>query len=149
MSTRRVVITGLGPVTPIGIGAAAFWNALLEGQSGIRRIASFDPGRFDSQVGGEIPSLTVGDYVPKAYRKASKIMARDIVLAVAAAHQAVTDARLKTKCLIERGDNVDGFYALDNTRCGANIGAGLICADLPELADALHSASENGTFDFG
>src|SRR5262245_17889857 len=105
MSDRRVVITGLGPVTPIGVGVSDFWNALLEGRNAVRRLASFDPGRFDSQIGGEIDGCTINDAVPKAYRKAGKIMARDIVLAVVAAHKAVSDAGLITKCLIDRGDN--------------------------------------------
>jgi 3-oxoacyl-(acyl-carrier-protein) synthase len=104
VNSRRVVITGLGPVTPLGIGVSAFWSALLEGRCGIQRIASFDPARFDSQIGGEIANLAVGDYVPKSYRKAAKIMARDIMLAVAAAPPAVSAARLTTKCLIARRD---------------------------------------------
>jgi 3-oxoacyl-[acyl-carrier-protein] synthase II len=147
VNSRRVVITGLGPVTPIGIGVAAFWNALLEGRSGIRRIQSFDPARFESQIGGEIAGLNVADYVPKSYRKAAKIMARDIVLAVAAAHQAVRDAGLHTRCVLERGE-AEGGANVDSARFGANIGAGLICADLPELAEALHGASEDGRFSF-
>ena len=147
MTGRRVVITGLGPVTPIGIGVTAFWDALLEKRCGIRRMQSFDPSRFDSQIGGEIDGLNIGDYVPKSYRKAAKIMARDIMLAVAAAHLAIKDARLKTKCLIERGE-ADGEPNLDITRLGANIGAGLICADLGELTEALHGANEDGVFSF-
>lgn len=140
-----MVITGLGPVTPIGVGVTAFWNGLLEGRCGVRRIRSFDPSRFDSQIGGEIDGVNVADVVPKSYRKGAKIMARDIVLAVAAAYQAVTDARLRTKCLIERGELADAA-AVDSTRFGANIGAGLICADLPELAEALASAAPGGEF---
>ncbi|TWT44857.1 3-oxoacyl-[acyl-carrier-protein] synthase 2 [Phycisphaerae bacterium RAS1] len=145
MSERRVVITGLGPVTPIGVGAEAFWNALIEGKSGVRRLQAFDPSRFDSQIGGEIDGVSGNDYVPKGYRKASKIMARDIVLAVAAAHRAAADAGLRTKCLLERGD-VQPPSNIDSARFGANIGAGLICADLPELAEALASASPEGKF---
>lgn len=145
MTARRVVITGLGPVTPIGVGAAPFWNALLEGASGIRRVRAFDPSRFDSQMAGEIDGVEVGNYVPKSYRKAAKIMARDIVLAVAGAYEAVKDAGLRTKCIIERGEAA-APPNVDPTRIGANIGAGLICADLPELAAALYSASENGEF---
>ena len=146
MTQRRVVITGLGPVTPIGVGARAFWNALLEKRNGVRRVSVFDPSRFDSQIGGEIDGIKVADFVPKSYRKSAKVMARDIVLAVAAAHGAVTDAGLQTKCIIGRGE-AEGQPNLDSTRFGANIGAGTICADLTELADALHSASENGRFD--
>ena len=145
MSSRRVVITGLGPVTPIGIGVTDFWNALLEGKSGIRRIQTFDPARFDAQIGGEIDDLKIGNYVPKNYRKAGKIMARDIVLAVAGAHQAALDAGLRTKCIVERGD-IGGERNVDSTRFGANIGAGLICADLDELSEALHGATEDGKF---
>lgn len=145
MNGRRVVITGLGPFTPIGVGVTAFWNALLEGSSGIRRLQSFDPARFESQIGGEIDGLKINDYVPKSYRKAGKIMARDIMLAVAGAHQAVSDAGLRTKCLLERGE-VGGERNVDSTRLGANIGAGLICADLPELAEALYGGTTDGQF---
>lgn len=146
MSTRRrVVITGLGPVTPLGAGVNDFWNALLEGRSGIRRIQAFDPAGFDAQIGGEIDGLNVADFVPKSYRKGAKIMARDIVLAVAAALHAVRDAGLRTKCVLERGE-AEPPANLDSTRFGANIGAGLICADLSELAEALASATQDGQF---
>ena len=145
--SRRVVITGLGPVSPLGSGVTDFWNALLEGRCGLRRVRAFDPSRFASQMAGEIDDLKIADAVPKGYRKAAKIMARDIVLAVVAAHKALQDADLHTKCLIERGD-ATGEPNFDNTRLGANIGAGLICADLPELAEALHSASDGEHFSF-
>lgn len=139
MNSRRVVITGLGLVTPIGIGVEAVWTALLEKKGGVRRIGAFDPSRFASQVGGQIDSLVVSNYVPKAYRKSTKVMARDIEIAVAAAYEAAKDAGLKTKCLIERGE-AEGPPNVDSTRFGANIGAGLICADLCELAGALSTA---------
>lgn len=147
MSQRRVVITGLGLVTPIGIGAEAVWNALIDRRSGIRRISAFDPSSFKSQVGGQIESLSMGNFVPKAYRKSTKVMARDIEIAVAAAYEAVKDAGLNTKCMIERGE-ATGPSNVDSTRFGANIGAGLICADLNELAGALSaSTDESGRFD--
>lgn len=147
MSARRVVISGVGPVTPIGVGAEAFWNALLEKKCGIQRIEAFDPSGFDSQIGGEVRDLgKIAEFVPKTYRKQAKIMARDIELAVAAAWQAVMDAGLRTKCIVDRGD-ADGDVNLDSTRFGANIGAGLISADLPEIAEAFHSASVDGVFD--
>lgn len=147
MSRRRVVITGLGLVSPIGVGAEAMWQGLLEGKPGIRRIGAFDPSRFDSQIGGEIDGLDVRAYVPKSYRKSTKVMARDIEIAVAAAYLAAVDAGLKTKCLIERGE-ADGTSNIDSTRFGVNIGAGLICADLTELAGALYTArDEQGNFD--
>ncbi len=135
MKQQRVVITGLGVVTPVGIGIGETFDALVEKRCGIRRIQSFDPSNFASQVGGEIAGVKIGDVVPKGYRKAAKVMARDIELAVAAAYHAAKDAGIKTKCLVERGE-ADAVN-VDSTRFGANIGAGLICADLNELAGAL------------
>ncbi len=54
---RRVVITGLGCVTPIGIGREQYWNSLKEGKSGVRRIESFDPSEFNVQIAAEIPEF--------------------------------------------------------------------------------------------
>lgn len=143
---RRVVITGLGVATPIGIGIDAFWDGLLRGTCGIKRIAAFDPGGLPIQIAGELPPFQLGDYIPKGYRKSAKVMARDIMIAVVCAYKAVTDARLVTKCIIERGEHA-GPPNLDVTRFGANIGAGLICADLDELAGALSTAATDAQFD--
>lgn len=147
MTIRRVVVTGLGPATPLGVGVANFWSALLEGRSAIRRMQAFDASRFDSQLAGEIDNLTIANAVPKGYRKAAKIMARDIVLAVVAAYEAVKDARLVTKCLVDRDEAPPGGPNLDPARFGANIGAGLICSDLRELTEAMYSAVESGRFE--
>ncbi|MCG8406038.1 MAG: beta-ketoacyl-[acyl-carrier-protein] synthase family protein [Phycisphaerales bacterium] len=141
MKKKRVVITGLGVVTPLGVGINETFDALVEKKCGIRRIQAFDPSRFASQIGGEVTDCNVKNCVPKGYRKATKVMARDIELAVIAAYHAVKDAGLKTKCLVDRGE-VDGGLDVDSTRFGANIGAGLICADLTELAGALATAAE-------
>jgi 3-oxoacyl-[acyl-carrier-protein] synthase II len=146
MNRRRVVITGLGVVCPVGIGIGHTYEALLAGRSGVRRIQAFDPAGFDSQVGGEVQELKMSEFVPKGYRKATKVMARDIELAVVAAYEAAKDANLRTKCFVERGELVDGA-PVDPTRFGANIGSGLICADLTELATALATAAdETGDF---
>lgn len=141
---RRVVITGLGVVSPVGLGVTATFDALVEKRCGVGRITAFDPTKFSSQVGGEVRDFKAADFVPKSYRKAIKVMARDIELAVGAAYLAVKDAGLKTKCLVERGE-ADGATTpnVDPARMGANIGAGLICADLTELAGALASAVED------
>ena len=149
MESRRVVITGLGLVTPVGIGVDLVWKALLEKRNGISRITAFDPSGFESQVAGQIETLKTTQYVPKTYRKSIKVMARDIKIAVAAAYEAVVDAGLKTKCIIDRGE-AEGPQNFDSTRFGANIGAGLICADLVELAGALATAVDgDGQFDLG
>jgi 3-oxoacyl-[acyl-carrier-protein] synthase II len=147
MNSRRVVITGLGVVAPTGVGTEPLWTALLEKRSAVRRIRAFDPSRFTSQIGGEIDDLPIRDCVPKAYRKSTKVMARDIEIAVVAAYEAARDAGLRTRCLIDRGV-AEGPPNVDSTRFGANIGAGLICADLTELAGALStSVDESGRFD--
>ncbi len=136
MPPRRVVVTGLGLATPIGIELDDVWTALLEKKSGIERITAFDPSSFRSQIGGQVGKFTLGDYIPKSYRKSTKVMCRDIQLALVAAYQAVNDAGLKTKCIMDRGE-AEAPGNVDPTRFGANIGAGLICADLSELAAAL------------
>jgi 3-oxoacyl-[acyl-carrier-protein] synthase II len=137
---KRVVVTGVGVISPIGIGSVAFWTNLLAGQIGIRRIAAFDPGGFPCQIAGEVPAFKIGDYVPKHYRKATKVMARDIELAVVAADDAFKDAGLKSKAYTET-PNFDG------TRFGCNIGAGLINAELNELTAAFHTARDGNRLD--
>jgi len=135
---RRVVITGIGIISPIGIGVRAFWDNLLAGQVGVRRIASYDPSGFPSQIAGEVPPYKIGDYVPKSYRKATKVMARDIELAVVAADDAFKDAGLKSKAYTDT-PTIDPF------RFGCNIGAGLISAELNELTAAMHTARAGGS----
>src|SRR5436309_13327009 len=123
---RRVVVTGIGVISPIGIGAKAFWENLLAGKSGVRRIQQFDPAGFSFQIAGEVPEYKIGDCVPKSYRKATKVMARDIELAVIAADDAMKDAGLQTKAYTESPE-------IKAERFGCNIGAGLISAELEEL----------------
>lgn len=137
---RRVVVTGVGAISPIGIGVKAFWENLLAGKVGVRRVSLFDPGGFACQVVGEVPAYKIGDYVPKSYRKATKVMARDIELAVVAADDAMKDAGLKTKAYAETPQITPG-------RFGCNIGAGLISCDLNELTSALHVARDGNTVD--
>ncbi|CAN5385556.1 beta-ketoacyl-ACP synthase II [soil metagenome] len=138
--SHRVVITGIGVVSPIGIGTKAFWANLLEGQIGIRRIAQFDPAGFACQIAGEAPAYKIGDYVPKSYRKATKLMARDIELAVIAADDAFKDAGIQSKAYTEDP-------AIDGKRFGCNIGAGLISAELNELAAAMQTARDGNRLD--
>src|SRR5258706_16359449 len=78
---RRVVVTGLGIISPIGIGAKTFWDNLVGGKCGIRRIEAFDPSAFPSQLAGEVSSYKIADYVPKSYRKATRMMVRGLEIA--------------------------------------------------------------------
>jgi len=141
MDERRVAITGLGAVTPAGIGAEALWGALHEGRRCLRRIDAFDPARFPCPIGGQIDDFSARDFVPKSYRKAVKVMARDIEIAVAAADLAFRDAGLATI-----GTDPEA-PALASERLGCNIGAGLVCTDLDELGVALTTAvDDDGSF---
>lgn len=141
VGSRRVVVTGLGVATPIGIGAESFWEALLQKRCGLRRIEAFDASGLPAQIAGELPPFSLRDHIPKTYRKSAKVMSRDIEIAVVCAYHAVKNAGLNTKCIIERGEGPEPSN-VDSRRFGANIGAGLICADLPELAGALSTAAD-------
>jgi 3-oxoacyl-[acyl-carrier-protein] synthase II len=141
---RRVVITGVGAVSPHGLGAAPFWNALLEAKSSITPLTRFDPSAFAARVAGVVPPFKTTDFVPRSYRKSTKIMARDIELAVVAADFAVRDAKLITKGIAEGSNEADltakGWFRPAPARMGCNIGAGLICTDLNELTEAMAEA---------
>ncbi len=145
-TNRRVAITGLGPVTGLGPGIDALWAGLCEGRSALGTIQAFDPGGFACRVAGEVRDLQVRDYVPKTYRKATKVMARDIELAVAAAHLASRDANLRTRGTLNGEDQGGGeaTASYPGSRMGAHIGAGLIAADLEELTAALAEATVAG-----
>jgi 3-oxoacyl-[acyl-carrier-protein] synthase II len=137
---RRVVITGIGVISPLGIGVKAFWENLLAGKVGVQKITAFDPSGFPSQIAGEVPPFKVGDYVPKSYRKATKVMARDIELAVVAADDAFKDAGIQSKAYTETP-------SLKSERFGCNIGAGLISCDLNELTAAMNVARDGNKLD--
>ena len=87
----RVVITGVGAITPIGIGKDEFWKGLLEGRNGIGRITHFDPDGFEAQIAGEVKGFDPTAYIDK---KESKRMDRCTQFAVAAAKLAIEDAGL-------------------------------------------------------
>lgn len=144
---RGIVISGLGSVTGFGYGAEALWDGLCSGRSSIQRIKSFDPSGMPCQVGAEVKDFSAKGHVPKSYRKAVKVMARDIELAVGAAKAALEYAGIYTKGL--PGSNGEAVtYA--PSRVGCQIGAGLIAAQIPELSMALATAtSEDGSFDYG
>ena len=99
-TTRRVVFTGLGPISAFGQGIEPLWAAMLEGRSGITSLDSrFDASGFECPFAASLPgeSFDVRKVVPKTYRKATKVMARDTELAVGAAAIAVADAGLVTR----------------------------------------------------
>jgi len=142
MISPSISITGLGVVCGAGIGHEAFWAALTSGGSAIRAITRFDAGGFPCGLAAEVPSgVSAKDSVPKHYRKAVKVMARDTELAVVAAALAVKDARLTTRMHIPEGDTHTALtYPPD--RMGCQIGAGLIPPEVPEIVGAFASARE-------
>src|SRR5215203_4278629 len=88
---RRVVITGLGCVTPLGVGRAAFWGGLRRGESGIRRIEGFDVSRSPVQIAGQVVDF---DWEAELKPKDRRHVARTVPLALASAREALNDARL-------------------------------------------------------
>ena len=89
---RRVVITGLGLITPLGIGVEETWTALCEGKSGIGEITRFDASGFDTKIAGEVKDFHPEDFLPK---KEAKRIQSFIAYAVAASRMALEDSGLK------------------------------------------------------
>src|SRR5438045_5453949 len=86
---RRVVITGMGCVTPIGIGREAFWSALHNGVSGVRRIDSFDVSQSPVKIAAQVQDF---DWAAELGPKDRKHVPRTVPLALAAAREAFQDA---------------------------------------------------------
>lgn len=130
MTRRRVVVTGLGCVSPVGNTVAASWDNLLAGRSGIAPITHFDASGFTTQIAGEVKGFDVVDYLPV---KEARHMARFIHLGIAAADEAVADAGLPT------GDALSEEQAV---RIGCNIGSGI--GGLPTIEDTQTAYLERG-----
>src|SRR5262249_8416371 len=91
-SSRRVVITGLGVISPIGSDIGSFWSSLRERRSGIRSIRNVNVAGLPVRIAGEVADFDIKKYlVSKEQRKAIRMMARTIQLAVAAAELALAD----------------------------------------------------------
>ncbi len=88
---ERIAITGIGPVTPIGVGVGAFWDALISGRSGARRVPELVEAGLKVEIAADIPAFNPADYMDA---KSARRMARFAQLAVAASRLAVQDAGL-------------------------------------------------------
>jgi len=128
MSRRRVVVTGLGCVSPVGNTVQAAWDSLLAGRSGIARIEAFDPTAFACQIAGEVKNFDLEPYINA---KEARSMDRFIHLGIAAAQQAIEDAGLPSR------EELDDELA---TRIGVIIGSGI--GGLP-LIEETHSELTN------
>lgn len=91
-ASRRVVITGVGAVTPLGTGVEKLWQGLLAGRSGIRKIERFDASGLPCQIAGEIPDFVTTDHIPA---KEARRMSRASQIALAAIQMAVENAGLE------------------------------------------------------
>ncbi|HYH10134.1 MAG TPA: beta-ketoacyl-ACP synthase II [Thermoanaerobaculia bacterium] len=94
MTRRRVVVTGIGMISPLGVGNDASWEGLIAGRSGIGRITKFDVSGYPAQIAGEVPGFNAESYIEKKEVKKSDTF---IHYAVAAAQMAVDDAKLDPK----------------------------------------------------
>lgn len=117
-SKRRVVVTGLGVVSPVGIGVQPAWSNLIAGKSGITRITKFDPSNFSSQVAGEVKDFDVSQYLPA---KEARRMDTFIQFGLAAAIEAVKDSGIEaTEENAERigvsiGSGIGGIQLIEQT----------------------------------
>jgi 3-oxoacyl-[acyl-carrier-protein] synthase II len=125
MSARRVVITGVGAVTPLGLDVPSLWSALTTGRSGIRRIKSFDTSAFETKIAGEVQ-----DFDPTRFfdRKDVRRADRFAQLAVAAATEAVAEAKLET--------------GIDRDRVGVSIATA--AGGLESVVDTANTLRERG-----
>ena len=116
-STRRVVVTGLGLVTPLGTGVEKTWKALCAGESGIGRITRFDPSGYDAQIAGEVKDFDPAQFIEK---KEIKKMDTFIHYAVGASQLAVEDARLTvapeeaTRVRVYIGSGIGGLGSIEH-----------------------------------
>lgn len=114
---RRVVVTGVGLVTPLGTGVDKTWKAICAGESGIGRITRFDPAGYDAQIAGEVKDFDPAQFIEK---KEIKKMDTFIHYAVAASQLAVDDASLKvasdeaTRVGVYVGSGIGGLGSIEH-----------------------------------
>lgn len=126
-TSTRIVVTGVGVVSPIGIGNDPFWEHLMAGRSGIGRLSTFASDELPSSLAAEITDFNPAEHLRD--RKFLKVMSREMQLGVAAARIAMQDCRLR-----------DG--TVDPWRMGVVYGAGRMSATPDDLADAVRDATD-------
>lgn len=130
MTRRRVVVTGLGCVSPVGNTVAEAWANLLAGNSGIGQITRFDASNFACRIAGEVKGFDLAAYIAP---KEARTMDTFIHYGIAAAAQAVADAGLKT------GEQLDEEAA---TRIGCIVGSGI--GGLPMIEETHAELTQRG-----
>jgi 3-oxoacyl-[acyl-carrier-protein] synthase II len=111
MQKKRVVVTGLGPVTPIGIGKEPYWRALMEGKTGVGLVEfpNFDMEQFRTRIGAQIKDFSLHDYLP--FHKADRHLGRASQFALVGAKFALQDAEIEP---LPR-EGVEGRYELNHS----------------------------------
>lgn len=127
MNKRRVVITGLGQISPVGNDVESAWKNLLAGKSGIGKITRFDASELACQIAGEVKDFDITQYIPA---KEARRMDTFIHYGIAGALQAIADAKL------------DDFADLDKDRVGVNIGSGV--GGLPLIEETVRNVVAGG-----
>jgi len=113
---RRVVLTGLGVVSPIGSSLEEFWKSLLEGKSGVKRLQCFDPSHFSSKIAAEVKNFDPSGYLSP---KEMKRMDRFVQFAVVAAKKAMEDSGIdlskedKTRIGVLVGSGIGGLHTVE------------------------------------
>jgi 3-oxoacyl-[acyl-carrier-protein] synthase II len=133
MSDRRAVITGLGVVSPVGIGADAAWDALVNGQSGVADITLFDAADYEIRIAGEVKGFDVTQYMDG---KDARRHDRNTHFAVAAAGEALRDAGL-----LGANDMLDSSQA-DPDRFGMVVGTAI--GGIGLISDGIKTLLERG-----
>ena len=116
MSYRRVVITGMGAVTPFGVTVDAYWDALVEGRSGIGLVTLFDTSQYTVRIGGECAGFRVADHID---RKTIKRLDRFSQLALVSADEAIRDSGLdlskedRRRIAVVHGSGIGGLSTLE------------------------------------
>ena len=133
---RRVVVTGIGVVSPNGIGRRAFSEAIVEGRSGVGLIESFDTSGQAIKIAGEVKGFDVSPYLGE-HRKNLKVMSRAVQFAVGAGALAVEDSGLEPS-------------KIDPERFGVCMGTGITPMDVAELVGPIsRGIGQDGGFDVG
>lgn len=133
---RRVVITGIGVVSPNGIGRESFSDAIAEGRSGVSPIECFDTSGQAVKIAGEVKNFDVRPYLGE-HKKNEKILSRAVAFAIGAAAMAVEDSGLETG-------------RLDPERFGVCMGTGITPMDVTQLAGPIsRGLGDDGAFDVG
>ncbi len=130
---RRVVVTGMGMVTPVGHDLESTWSSLQEGRSGVGNISLFDASSFPTRIAAEAKGFDLSHYVKDAARWSEHC--RNTMFAIAAARMAVDHSGLESKA------------DLDRSRFGVYLGSGEGQQDFPRFVSLVHSSSRDGKVD--